>query len=137
MLEGIIVKAIGGFYYVKTKEGIIESRARGVFREDDVTPLVGDRVKIRISEEDGTGYVVDVAERKSQLLRPPVANITQAIIVMSVKSPDINTWLLDKFLLMGEYEGLELLICINKYDLAEEKAQNTRIPMKRLAIGFS
>lgn len=123
MLEGIIVKAIGGFYYVKTKEGIIESRARGVFREDDVTPLVGDRVKIRISEEDGTGYVVDVAERKSQLLRPPVANITQAIIVMSVKSPDINTWLLDKFLLMGEYEGLELLICINKYDLAEEKAQ--------------
>ena len=53
MLEGIIVKAIGGFYYVKTKEGIIESRARGVFREDDVTPLVGDRVKIRISEEDG------------------------------------------------------------------------------------
>ena len=117
MLEGIIIKGIGGFYYVKTEEGIIESRARGVFRDNDITPLVGDKVKIRISEEDGTGYVVDVAERSTQLLRPPVANVTQAIVVMSVKSPDMNTWLLDKFLLMSEYEGLDVIVCINKSDL--------------------
>lgn len=117
MLEGIIVKGIGGFYYVKTEEGIIESRARGVFRDNDITPLVGDKVKVRISEEDGTGYVVDVAKRSTQLLRPPVANVTQAIVVMSVKSPDINTWLLDKFLLMAEYEGLDVIVCINKSDL--------------------
>lgn len=120
MLEGIIVKGIGGFYYVKTAEGIIESRARGVFRDNDITPLVGDRVKIRISEEDNTGYVVEIEERKTKLLRPPVANVTQAIVVMSIKSPNINTWLLDKFLLMAEHEGLEIVICLNKYDLNEK-----------------
>ncbi len=123
MLEGIIIKGIGGFYYVKTEDGVIESRARGVFRDNDITPLVGDKVKVRISEEDGTGYVVDVAERSTQLLRPPVANVTQAIVVMSVKSPDINTWLLDKFLLMAEYEGLDVIVCINKSDLNPDLSQ--------------
>ena len=123
MLEGIIIKGIGGFYYVKTEDGIIESRARGVFRDNDITPLVGDKVKVRISEEDGTGYVVDVAKRSTQLLRPPVANVTQAIVVMSVKSPDINTWLLDKFLLMAEYEGLDVIVCINKSDLNPDLSQ--------------
>ena len=123
MLEGIIIKGIGGFYYVKTEEGIIESRARGVFRDNNITPLVGDRVKIRISEEDGNGYVVDVAKRSTQLLRPPVANVTQAIVVMSVKSPDINTWLLDKFLLMAEYEGLNVIVCLNKFDLDPDLSQ--------------
>lgn len=121
MLDGIIIKGIGGFYYVKTSKGIIESRARGVFREDNLTPLVGDKVKIRISEEDNTGYVVEILPRKSQLLRPPVANITQAIIVMSVKKPELNSWLLDKFLLMAEYEHLQVLICLNKSDLDENK----------------
>ncbi len=117
MLDGIIIKGIGGFYYVKTSQGIIQCRARGVFRENNITPLVGDKVKIKISEEDGSGYVVDIGERKSQLLRPSVANVTQAIVVMSIKSPNINSWLLDKFLLMAEYEGLDVVICINKYDL--------------------
>jgi len=123
MLEGIIVKGIGGFYYVKTKEGIIESRARGVFRDEEITPLVGDRVKIRVSQEDGTGYIVDIEERKTQLLRPPVANVTQAIVVMSIKDPKINSWLLDKFLLMAEYEGLDVIICLSKYDLDKKKAE--------------
>lgn len=88
MVDGIIIKGIGGgFYYVKTSKGIIESRARGgVFREDNLTPLVGDRVKIRISDEDNTGYIVEIEPRKTQLLRPPVANVTQAIIVMSIKN---------------------------------------------------
>ncbi|MDR7869895.1 MAG: ribosome small subunit-dependent GTPase A [Tissierellaceae bacterium] len=126
MLEGIIIKGIGGFYYVKTDEGIIESRARGVFRDNNITPLVGDKVKIRISEEDGTGYVVDVEERKTQLLRPAVANVTQAIIVASIKNPNINTWLLDKFLLMAEYEGLDVVICLNKYDLDESLSEKYR-----------
>ena len=123
MLKGIIVKGVGGFYYVKTSEGIIESRARGVFRDENITPLVGDKVRVRISEEDGTGYILDIEERKTQLLRPPVANVTQAIIVMSIKSPNINTWLLDKVLLMAEYEGLDVIICLNKYDLDEKLSE--------------
>ncbi|MBU5314180.1 ribosome small subunit-dependent GTPase A [Tissierella carlieri] len=122
MVNGIIIKGIGGFYYVKTESGIVECRARGIFREENLTPLVGDKVKIRISDEDNTGYIEEIYPRTSQLLRPPVANITQAIIVMSIKKPDVNTWLLDRFLIMAEHEKLEIMICINKSDLMPEKA---------------
>lgn len=121
MIDGIIIKGIGGFYYVKTINGIIECRARGVFREENIIPLVGDRVRIRISNEDNSGYVEEIYPRKSQLIRPSVANTTQAIIVMSIKKPDINTWLLDRFLIMAEHENLDIIICLNKVDLDEEK----------------
>lgn len=121
MLKGVIIKGVGGFYYVKTSEGITESRARGLFRDENITPLVGDKVNIRISEEDNTGYIDEIYPRTTQLLRPPVANVTQAIIVMSIKSPDINTWLLDKFLLMAEYEKLKVIICFNKSDLNQKR----------------
>lgn len=126
MLEGIIVKGIGGFYYVKTEDEVIECRARGVFREENLTPLIGDKVRIRISDEDNTGYIEEIYPRRSQLLRPPVANITQAIVVMSIKKPDVNTWLLDRFLLMAEYEKLEITICINKSDLDLDKASKLK-----------
>lgn len=122
MLKGRIIKGVGGLYSVKTDEGITQSRARGVFRNENLTPLIGDIVNIRISSEDNMGYIIDIEERKTELLRPAVANITQAIVVMSVKNPDINTWLLDKFLLMAEYENLDAVICLNKSDLDEEKA---------------
>lgn len=121
MLEGIIIRGIGGFYYVKTSEGIIESRARGNFREEGITPLVGDRVRIRISDEDNSGYVDEILPRDNELIRPPVANISQAIIVMSIKKPDVNTWLLDKFLLMAEHKKLNIIICLNKMDLSEKE----------------
>src|SRR5690554_3484511 len=116
MVEGIIIKGVGGFYYVKTEDSIVECRARGLFREENLRPIVGDKVKIRISEEDNTGYIEEIYPRTSQLLRPAVANISQAIIVMSVKNPDINTWLLDRFLVMAEHENLKIIICINKSD---------------------
>lgn len=122
MLEGIIVKGIGGFYYVKTEEGLIESRAKGNFRENNITPLVGDRVKIRISKEDGSGYVEEILPRRSELLRPSVANITQVLIVMSVNDPDINLWLLDKFIMLAESEGIEIVLVLNKVDLDRDKA---------------
>lgn len=126
MIDGIIVKGIGGFYYVKTEDRVIECRARGIFREEKITPLIGDRVKVRISSEDNSGYVEEIYERRSQLTRPPVANITQAIIVMSIKEPDINTWLLDRFLMMAEYEDLEIVICLNKVDLDPIGAEELR-----------
>lgn len=123
MIEGIIVKGIGGFYYVMTDTGLVESKARGVFREENITPLVGDRVRIRISEEDKGGYIEEIYPRSTELLRPPVANVTQAIVVMSVKSPDINTWLLDKFIMMAESENIHIVICFNKADLDMEFAR--------------
>ncbi len=116
-MEGIITKGIGGFYYVMTENGLIECRARGLFREEKLKPLIGDRVKIRISNEDNTGYIEEIYPRSSQLIRPTVANITQVIVVMSVKNPDLNTWLLDRFTMMTEHEGLKLVICLNKSDL--------------------
>ena len=120
MLEGIIIKGIGGFYYVKTEDKIYECRARGLFREEKIKPLVGDRVLIRVND-DGSGYVEQVLERKTELLRPPVANVDQAIIVMSLKSPNINLWLLDRFLVMAEHEGLDITIGLSKIDLVEKE----------------
>ncbi len=120
MLEGIIVKGIGGFYYVQTDEKLYECRARGLFREEKIKPLVGDKVKIRLSGEE-TGYVEEILPRKSELIRPPVANVDQAIIVMSVKSPDINLWLLDRFLLMSEYQNLDTTIVLSKIDLGSRE----------------
>lgn len=132
MVEGIIIKGVGGFYYVKTSEGTIECRARGIFREENLTPLVGDKVKIRINEEDNSGYIEEILERESTLVRPPVANITQAIIIMSVKKPNINTWLLDRFLIIGEHENLDIIICFNKTDLALEETEKLKSIYERI-----
>lgn len=121
MLEGVIVKGVGGFYYVKTADGLYESKARGVFREENITPLTGDRVKIRVNPEDNTGYIEKIMPRQSKLLRPPVANVEQAVIVMSIQKPEINYWLLDRFLVSVEHEKLDITICINKSDLADEE----------------
>ncbi len=122
-MRGRIIKGIGGFYYVNTEEGIIESRARGVFREENLKPLVGDLVEIKLSSEDNSGYIIDIYQRETELIRPAVANISQAIIVMSIKKPNYNSWLLDKFLLMAEHEKLKILICINKCDLDEGRSR--------------
>lgn len=122
-MRGRIIKGIGGFYYVNTEEGIIESRARGVFREENLKPLVGDLVEIKLSSEDKSGYIIDIYPRETELIRPAVANISQAIIVMSIKKPNYNSWLLDKFLLMAEHEKLKILICINKCDLDESRSR--------------
>lgn len=126
MLEGRIIKGVGGIYSIKTSQGIIKSRARGVFRVEKLTPLIGDLVNIKISSEDNMGYIIDIKPRETELLRPPVSNITQAIVVMSVKNPDINTWLLDKFLLMAEYEGLHTVIVFNKSDLDFKEAERLK-----------
>lgn len=120
MLEGVIVKGIGGFYYVDTHKGVYECRARGIFREEKITPMIGDKVSIRLSQEDNTGYIENIHDRKSQLLRPAVANITTVIIVMSIKKPTLNYWLLDRFLIMAEHENLNIHICINKIDLDDD-----------------
>lgn len=121
MIEGRIIKGIGGFYYVRTEDKVYETRARGLFREEKITPLVGDKVLIRINPEDGSGYIEEIRPRKTELLRPPVANIDQVVIVMSLRSPDINLWLLDRFLVMAEHENLEIVIALSKTDLVDEK----------------
>lgn len=121
MQEGVIVKGIGGFYYVDTGKAIYECRARGKFRIQNITPLIGDHVEIDGDENSLKGYIINIMKRKNQLIRPTVANIDQAIIVFAAKRPDINMSLMQKFLVYAEYKRLDIVVCINKVDLDEEE----------------
>lgn len=116
--KGIILKALSGFYYVEEQETrkIIQCRSRGLFRKQKITPLVGDRVKFLI-EEDGNGYVMEVEERQNELVRPPIANVDMALVVFSVKEPDFNVKLLDRFLSVIEMNRIEPIIVLTKFDL--------------------
>ena len=87
-MDGKIIKGIGGFYYIKTEEGLIECKARGKFRHKDIKPMVGDNVTIEI--ENGKGVIEEIHKRKSELVRPTVANVSLAFIVFAVKNPDIK-----------------------------------------------
>jgi ribosome biogenesis GTPase / thiamine phosphate phosphatase len=119
MPEGKIIKALSGFYYVLGEEGIIQCRGRGVFRKNKVTPLVGDEVSYQ-AENKTDGYIMEVKGRKNELVRPPIANVDQAILVFSAVEPEFSTTLLDRFLVLVEYNHITPLICITKVDLLEE-----------------
>lgn len=120
MEEGTIVRGISGFYYVETTDKkIVECKARGRFRKDNVTPVVGDKVEIELVDEKH-GVVNSIKERKNLLFRPVVANVDRAIVVFALKSPDINLTLMDKLLLMIEHYNIEAVICLNKADLDED-----------------
>ena len=118
---GKIIKGIAGFYYVQVAEsGVYECKAKGAFRKDKIKPLVGDDVEIDvISEEEKTGNVISILPRKSELIRPAVANVDQALLIFATKNPEPNLNLLDRFLCMMEEQQLPIVICFNKDDLAE------------------
>lgn len=121
MAEGIILKGIGGFYYVETSEGVFECKAKGKFRKDKLKPLAGDRVEITV--RDSQENTIDkILERKNKLVRPPVANIDKLMIIVSVVSPMPNTLIVDKLTVIAEKSGIEPVIVITKSDLEEEKA---------------
>ena len=91
MTQGVIVKGVGGFYYVATAQGQYECRARGKFRHQRITPSVGDWVKISVLDEEAKkGSLDEILPRKNALLRPRVVNVDQAVIVFAAKSPDPN-----------------------------------------------
>lgn len=118
MVDGIIVKGIGGFYYINTKDGVYETRARGIFRKEGIKPLVGDRVRISIQDEKNKkGSLDEILPRDNELLRPRVSNVDQAVIVFGAKSPNINLDLLDRFLVLASEQELDIVIVINKIDL--------------------
>ncbi|CEN94381.1 MAG: ribosome small subunit-dependent GTPase A [Paeniclostridium sp.] len=122
MLEGIIIKGIGGFYYIDTDKGVYECRARGIFRKDKITPLVGDHVKMSIvDEENKKGVLEEIEKRDTELVRPPIANVNKAIIVFAIKNPNPNLSLLDRFIVLAEREYLEIVIVLTKSDLATDE----------------
>ncbi|MBR4173283.1 MAG: ribosome small subunit-dependent GTPase A [Clostridia bacterium] len=115
-MTGKIIKGIGGFYYVKTADGnIIECRARGILRNKNEKPYIGDDVEISVSGKSGS--VDKILARKSLLIRPPVANVDSVVIVISAIDPMPDTLLADKLILSSEIAGIEPVICINKTDL--------------------
>lgn len=122
MPSGIILKGIGGFYYVQADDGIYECKARGIFRKDEITPLPGDMVSFTIIDgKNKIGNIDKIHERKTQLVRPAVANVNQVIIVISIKSPLPDLLLLDKLLVLAEHQNIDALVCINKIDLAPNR----------------
>lgn len=124
-MTGQIVKALSGFYYVNVGEGEpVPCRGRGKLRHQKVTPLVGDRVEITLTD-DGAGMVDAILPRKNQFHRPMVANIDQMVIIASGAIPVTDPFLIDRMAAMAEWKGCEVLICFNKCDLdrAEDLAR--------------
>ncbi|WP_026476446.1 ribosome small subunit-dependent GTPase A [Alkaliphilus transvaalensis] len=118
MKEGRIIKGIGGFYYIDFHGSIYECKARGIFRKNKVIPMVGDYVVISVTDEDKRlGMIEEIKERQTELIRPPVSNVDQAIVVFAVAQPDPNFSLLDRFIVLAESQRLEIVICINKMDI--------------------
>ena len=120
-MEGRIIKAIAGFYYVHNGQEVYECKARGVFRNKGIKPLVGDITEIEILDsENKKGNLIEIKERTSFLIRPAVANPDQALIVFAGAKPAPNLNLLDKFLTMMEIKEIPVAIAISKSDLTEE-----------------
>lgn len=115
-----IVKSHRGIYYVEKEGQVYLCKARGLFRNKKVKPVVGDEVDISINN-DGTAYIKEIYERRNQLLRPPISNVDQVIVIMSLSSPDINLYTLDKYLLMLELSHIETKIIFNKTDLVDKE----------------
>ena len=129
-MNGIIIKGIGGFYYVKTEDDIFECTGRGIFKKKGIKLQVGDRVVISEKElskearERGIsheGVIEEVLDRKNSFIRPPIVNVDTFAVTFAVKDPDPDFSLIDKFLVMAEMNHVDALIVMNKCDLADEE----------------
>lgn len=117
--QGIIIKGIGGFYYVESAGTVYECKARGVFRKSRITPLVGDFVTVSVNE-NSENTIDEIHNRKNFLNRPPVSNIDNLIIVISTTEPKPNYLITDRIIANAEYKGIEPIIVISKGDIFSE-----------------
>lgn len=117
--NGLIIKAIGGFYYIEAADSVIECRARGRFRKGEVSPMAGDTVEIEYDEAEKTGVINRVFERKNFFVRPPVANLDIIVFVISVCDPSPSFGVIDKLTAIAEYKGIEPVIVITKEDISD------------------
>ena len=118
-MRGVIVKGIGGFYYVDTDQGRYECRARGKFRLQEKTPMVGDEVEIAPEKGKKKGYLQEILPRRNEMLRPPVANVDQFVLVLSASVPKADLLLADKLLIQAARAQVAPLVCLNKCDEAD------------------
>lgn len=115
-MNGTIIKALSGFYYVSAENSLYECRARGKFRLDGTSPLVGDRVSFALSG-NGKGYIEKVHDRKNFFIRPAVANIDALVFIAANTNPVTDPFLIDRVSVIAEEAGCELIVCINKTDI--------------------
>lgn len=121
-MKGRIVKALSGFYYVRHGDDVYESRARGVFKKQGITPLVGDECEFDITHEgDMEAFVTKILPRKNSFIRPPIANVDILCIVVSAGRPAPAPGVIDRLLVMAEEADTKAMICINKIDDADEE----------------
>ena len=116
--QGIVMQQNGGFYYVEAADAVYTCRARGILRKQGLTPVAGDQVKISV-QEDGTGVLETILERRNCLVRPPVANVDLLVLVASICQPRTNTLVLDKMIAIAEKQGITPIVVINKSDLGD------------------
>ena len=118
VIQGVILKGIGGFYYVDTEIGLIECKARGKFRHNSQTPTVGDKVVVE-KIQDQKGYLKEILPRKNKLIRPAICNIEALVVVVSQAPPKTDTFLIDKVCAIAQNQDIEVVIFINKIDIDE------------------
>ncbi len=136
-MHGKIIKGIAGFYYVYTEEyGLLECKAKGIFRREKKKPLPGDDVDVvLLHEEDREGSITEILPRKNALVRPAVANVDQALVIFAARRPKPNFNLLDRFLIMMEVQQVPAVICFNKADLTDEEEKKALYEIYR-ASGY-
>lgn len=137
MKEGRIIKSLSGFYTVVGQNETVICKGRGVFRKRNITPLVGDIVTYRVND-DGSGTITAIKERKNAFVRPPIANMSQAMIVVSATEPEFSPQLLDRFLVIVEANNVKPIILITKMDrlTSEEKLNIERYAAYYRKIGY-
>ena len=120
-MQGTIIKGIAGFYYVRVEDKTVyECKARGIFKKRGISPAVGDKVDISLTDE-GKGVIEEIFPRKNIFIRPPIANIDCFIVVMAAAQPEPNFPVIDKFLVMADIHGTDIVVVVNKTDLADDK----------------
>ena len=120
-MKGLVLKGIGGFYFVETDQGVYRAKARGLFKKDRNILMVGDEVEVQIAKNaDDDSWITGILARKNHFNRPPIANVDKLVIVFAAANPDPNYAVIDKMLIMAENKGIIPIVCINKADLVEE-----------------
>lgn len=124
-MQGKILKGIAGFYYIHAEDGrLYECKAKGIFRKQNVKPLVGDDTELEVLDQENLkGNLVKILPRHSELIRPAVVNVDQALIIFAITKPEPNLNLLDRFLVMMGQQDLPCVICFNKSDIASQQEQ--------------
>ncbi|GAV23719.1 ribosome small subunit-dependent GTPase A [Carboxydothermus pertinax] len=138
-MEGLVIKNYAGFYYVDTGKIIYRCKARGKFKKDNIKILTGDRVVISVLIPDSEGVIESLLPRKNELIRPPIANVDQVLLVFSFANPSPNSELIDRLLVMAGAADLDVVLVFNKSDLAVLESQQLfeyyrRILPKTVAI---